>query len=184
MDEKELFLIRYSQIEKGLRGQTNEDFLNLSLSLRQILSDGDRLIISANRKPKLEINFEVGLSSDEREKEMIEHGLPTPDLDFLAVFPPNETKRNIKLDEFLKFNIVNYKGTHFSVIQLIKACANKFGGTHLSNKLEKSEELKIKELGNILKSMDIVGGPFSTLILIGQTTQKALFPLVEILKKT
>lgn len=182
MDEKEIFLVRYSELKDCIKNQSLKNMLNLSLVLRQLLLEG--LIDSANKEFKLSIEFEVGLSAEERAGEMRFLGLPIPDLHFLGMFPPADLRKKIKRDDFLNFKVISYKKSFFSAKELIRVCSNSLGGVHFRNKTNDTHvEADIRELGTMLRDIGLQNGAFSTLIIIGKIVCSALTPLANSIKQ-
>jgi hypothetical protein len=179
MNPRELFCLRYQQLETFLSTQSAEDMLSVSMILRQFLVDGSRLVDPVNRDARLQILFTVGMSTLEREEEMQALGLPKVAVHFLAAFPPNEPRKTINLDKFLSFQVVKFEENHFSVRSLIKTCANRLGGVHYGDPdSDKPDEEQIRILGEVLNSFGMPGA-FSTLFLIGSVSLNALRPLYE-----
>lgn len=183
MEEEQLLLTRHDEIKECIKRQSRRDMLNLSLALRQLLLDETRLIDIPNKKFRLKILFEVGLSTKEREAEMNLLDLPTDmQLHFLSVFPPNETKKQIGRDKFLAFPIVKFEKYHFTVKNIIQFCANKLGGVHFDLRDKDSElNASIRKMGDVLNRIGLPN-VFSCLILIGAVTYHALIPLIEKIK--
>lgn len=179
MHPNSLFLIRVRQLGECLERRDAESMLLLSQALRQLLVDGSRLVDVVNREHRVPLEFSVGLSSKEREAEMRALGLPEVILHFLGAIPPNEPRKILKLEQFLKFPVAEFEGEHFSVVTLIKTCANRLGGVHVGEPTSDSaEEANIRRFGEMLSGLGMQHA-FSTLILIASVTLAALAPLVS-----
>jgi hypothetical protein len=178
MQPADLFLIRVRQLDDCVRKQDAESMLLLSQALRQLIGDGSRLVDIVNRAYHVPLSFSVGFSSVEREAEMRALGLPEPMLHFLGAIPPTEQRKNLKLDQFLKFPIAKFQGEHFSVLTLIKACANRLGGVHVGDAAtDSAEEASVRRFGDELASLGMQHA-FASLVLIATVTSGALAPLV------
>jgi hypothetical protein len=174
----ELLLERVRQIESCVQDQDFGSMLLLSQALRQLLIDGDRLVVLVNRNYRIPLEFTVGFSSKEREAEMRALGLPDLGLHFLGAFPPNEPRRKSSLKEFLGFPIAKFEGGHFSVATLIKACANRFGGVHVGEPTrDTAEESDVRRFGEKLSELGMQHA-FSSLIIVATVTLDALEPLI------
>jgi len=179
MQTPELFLIRYRQLHDCVRNQNAESMLLLSQALRQLIVDGSRLVDIVNREHRVPIKFTVGLSTEERAAEMSALGLPEPMLHFLGMFPPKEARKELKIDQFLKFPVAKFEAQHFSVLTLVKTCANRFGGVHAGDSATDSvEESQVRRFGDVLSRMGMLH-TFASLVLIAGVTLEALKPLAE-----
>lgn len=177
MTPDQIFKIRYDELALSLHNQQPEDMLKISQSLRQILVDGDRLLDVVNRERRLKIRFTVGMSVEDRSNQMAGLGLPVPNTHFLAMFPPNEPRQNIKVDNLLSFKVVKHDDNYFSIRDVIKTCCNRLGGVHFGDPDKDDErEAKIRELGVILKEFS-VHGAFSLLFIIGLIVVEGLHDL-------
>jgi len=175
----DLFLIRHRQLQNTVRSQSAESMLQLSQALRQLIVDGSRLVDVVNREHRLSIRFSVGLSSEEREAEMRALKLPEPMLHFLGMFPPSEPRKELKLDQFLKFPVAKFEAQHFSVLTLVSTCANRLGGVHSGDPARDSfEEAAIRRFGDILSRLGMQHA-FASLVLIASVTFDALSPLAD-----
>jgi hypothetical protein len=156
-----------------------KSLLDLPLTLRQMLVDGNSLVHQANREHKLKLAFTVGLSLRQEHEEMIALGLPIPDTHLLTRFPPNEPKTDISLDQLLAFEAVKLNANYYSFHKLLDACANKLGGVHYDPNGGKHEVVRdIQKLGEFLESQGI-GSAFSVLLLLARTSFLGLRPLYE-----
>jgi hypothetical protein len=179
MKNPELFLIRYRQLQECIENQTLESMLLLSQALRQLIVDGGRLVDILNRDYRVTLRFVVGMSSEERVAEMRALNLPEASLHFLGMFPPNEPRKNLNIDQFLKFPVAKYENNHFSVRTIIKTCANRLGGVHAGDAAKDSvEESQVRRFGDVLSNLGMHHA-FASLILIAGVTSSGLRPLVD-----
>jgi len=158
----------------SLQRQQPEDMLKIAQSLRQIVIDGDRLLDVVNKERRLKVRFTVGMSVEERSEEMAGLGLPVPSIHFLGMFPPNEPRKNIKLNNFLSFKVVKHDEDYYSVREVIKTCCNRLGGVHFGDP-EKDDEIEagIRNLGVILGNLGMQGA-FAILVIIGNMVVEGL----------
>ncbi len=174
MNPRDLFLIKCKEIEQSLKSQSEAEMLTLAQSLRQLLVDGDRLVDQVNRDFRVKIRFVVGFSTIEREEEIKQLGIPIPDTHFLGAFPPNEEKKEIKLEAWLRFTVVSHERVHYSVRELIKACCNRLGAVHYGEPKSDSErEAGIRRMGELLSVMGLQSA-FSSLVIVATTTLHGL----------
>jgi hypothetical protein len=170
----QIFKIRYDEMALSLQRQQPEDMLKIAQSLRQILTDGDRLLDVINRERRLKVRFIVGMSVEERSKEMAGLGLPVPSIHFLGMFPPNEHRTNIKIDNLLSFKVVKNGEDYYSVRDVIKTCCNRLGAVHLGDpEKDDKTESGIRNLGVILGNLGMQGA-FSILVIIGNVVVEGL----------
>ena len=176
MNPEQLFKIHYDKMTQALQRRTPEDMLDIARALRQILVDGDRLLDVVNRERRLKIRFTVGMSVEERAEEMAELGIPSSScrLHFLGMFPPNEPRKNIKIDNLLSFKVVKKGERCYSVREVIKTCCNCLGAVHYGPP-EKDNDIEtgIRSLGEIFE-VEGVHGAFATLVIIGSIVVEGL----------
>lgn len=178
MNDKEIFKYRYEKLGNILEGQNAFELLDLALILRQMLVDGYNLLDALNANLRLKINFNIYASTT---KDFVEfstsNGLPIPEVIWFGDI--DSRTKYVNKDSFLKNKILFFKGKHFSVRQIIKACANRLGGVHLGKaEQDNDEELIMRILNN---NLHIGGAPsmMRALHSIGMITFKALNPLYE-----
>ena len=97
----------------------------------------------------------------------------------LDVRPGLPRNRLVTLDKFLKHTVIFRQGQHYSVLQVIKVCANKWGGVHLEAAADDKADERALRLLN--ESMQLGGAPAVQRVLyaIGATTARAAQPLRE-----
>jgi hypothetical protein len=179
-----IFKLRYDQIVAVVESPQPERLIDLPISLRQILADGNPLVHQVNQQLKVKLLFTVGLSIRQRDEEMVALGLPLPNTHFLCVFPPNEPKISISLGKLLAFEAVKINDNYYSFNDLLDACANKLGGVHFDPKGDKHEVVRdIRELGEFLERHGI-GSTFSTLLLLARTALSGLRPLNDAFERS
>jgi hypothetical protein len=87
---------------------------------------------------------------------------------------PGAPTRTLTLDQYLKHPVLFLDGTHYTVLDVITACANHFGGVHLGDPSKDTDtQAALRRMNNI---MGVGGSPavFSSLRAIAKTTLVAL----------
>lgn len=150
--------------------------------IRQLLIDGSRVIIEANRHHHLDIRFivrEYGEPDDPLKEFPDIYSSSLPDLDN---YPPGTYPHPAKLGDYLKYSPMNLAGRKYTVLEIIRYVANDFGGVHLSPSLNDEGAQIAARFNSQLK----VGNDGSVLFMvdqIAQTTLHALRPLVAEIEK-
>ncbi|REL23929.1 hypothetical protein DYD21_20685 [Rhodohalobacter sp. SW132] len=178
---EEIFVRRYDEVRAGLRITDDFDVVELAATLRKLLIDGKALIDRANQKYGLKIRFTVNnLKGGSK--------LPNkPDFQFYAdgINPAKIKKssgiKSLKLKKFLKLEIAETKDDKFNISEIIKYLANKKGGIHYDENLDKRESL----IADTFDNLNILGFSAFTLGVraISEVVLDSLAPLYnEIVK--
>lgn len=118
-----LFLETLADLERKLDSSTPYGLVRASGLLRQLLTDGGRLVHLVNREYRLRLEFVVPDGSD-----------PAPFgpmVQWVDVSARAAQERTCDLDRFLAYKVLHFEKDAFSVKEIIRAVANKGGGVHL-----------------------------------------------------
>ena len=157
--------------------------LDLALILRQLLVDGSTLADTVNRPHRLRLRFKVGESTQQSLEAMRVRGTPIPDRLWHGDRLPGQPTHTLTRDQFLRHGIAYVDGEHYSVLQIIKACANRLGGVHCGNPTDDDQdEAAIRCLNS---STVVAGAPsmFRTLYFMAEVTCDALAELHQVVKR-
>jgi len=179
---EELFCNLFYDLQNRYNQNRSNDYklynqLNMARIIRQLLIDGSRVLIEANRYHKLDIRFivrEYGEPDDPLKEfpDIYSSSLPN-----LENYPPGTFPSPAKLEVYLKSIPMVLADKKFTVREIIKYVANDFGGVHLSPKLDDegaqlaarfNSQFKVGNSGMVLSMVDDISG----------TTLRALQPLV------
>jgi hypothetical protein len=184
MTPEEIFTYRYRRLSELLRGGEASQLLDVSAILREFLIDSPNIVDMVNKQHKKKVFYKVFQSSrDQAEEFAIGNVKPTLVLSGTTL-PPFAPLTPLNRDEFLKFEIITIQDNHITVQQVVKACANKFGGKHFERPGKDDREVSLlRKLDDI---MSLAGAPavFSSLILIGNITVEALAELYQAVPKS
>ena len=130
--------------------------LKTSGIIRQLLIDGNPLFDQVNRDYKEKLIFKVQQKPDIPSERVTECGSVMKQwLGITFIYPEKESK-NIELlnrDNFLKYKILNYGAEEFTVLEVIKICANKYGGIHYEN-VKDEREILLDKLNSSFSLLD------------------------------
>lgn len=121
--------------------------------IRQLLIDGNSLVDQINKKYKIKIQYRVQKRFEFPESEALPDGIMPKVLYGMNFILPDETSSSVEMlniKEFLKYEVLHYGDENFSILDIIKICANKYGGIHIEN-IKKPKE----------KSLDVLHKHFS-----------------------
>lgn len=180
--EEFLFLHTLADLDARSKSKNEYDLLLASALIRKLLLDSPSLFERANREIKLKPQFEIidwNTTGFKNEKNRIFSasgiGL-SPDLS-PPIFPVDKVGRDV----FLQKELIFYKGSSFTVKDVIKFEANFMGGVHFDAPIDE-KEVKMKECCDAYKMQ----GFRPTLIEIKgliRVVLKALNPLKELVEK-
>jgi len=145
MDRRVLFINTMNDLKSRSNSHNEYEILMISGLLRKLLMDSDPLMNQMNRYLKLKIRFrinDVKLSSEtpiplfQSIGDDFDPGIP-------PLFPKNE--KEVTLDQFLKIEIMEYRGHRINIGELIQHMAHIEGAIHPGVPKEKKEEI-MKEL--------------------------------------
>jgi len=128
MSPEELFVHSLNDLHAAVTSRNEYEVLQASKVLRQLILDGDRLMIAVNRNHALRISFSITVP------------LPPPDFVLkdgtwivIEGLNPGESNRppsELTLDDFLKVVIGGSRGQLVTIKDVIKFAAINLGGVH------------------------------------------------------
>lgn len=188
MTPTKLFCHRIAALDRIVAQRGEEDLLELSGILRQLLIDSHPLIDVVNRDFRLRLRFDVGQSYEESREDHLRRvpTLPEPSIAYISVMPfPGDSVKSLTKDQFLAYKIFFLKpidqeeGCTYSVKDFILMCANRLGGVHFSD--PSSDDDKERSLRGANNFMSVYGSPvaFSNLAEIAVVTRNGIEPLIN-----
>ncbi len=182
MNKKEqIFLQTIEDLKDRVENCTEYNLLKSSGLLRQLLIDENSLLNQANKAHKLKIRFRVQQRFDmflER-KSTTDGKTWQPLYGMIQILPAEESSyvELLTLDNFLKYKLLFNGEFGYSVLDIIKICAHKYGGIHLED-IKKPNDLPLDSLNNHFKFNDL-SSIFHSLYGIIRISLLALGPLVN-----
>lgn len=184
MTSKEnFFLNTIDELKERLSKLTEYDILKASGLLRQLLIDGYSLVDQINKIYRVKIQYCVQKSFEFPELNSLPDGSEPKVLYGMNFILPIEGSSNIELlnlSDFLKYEVLQYQSENFTVLDVIKICANKYGGIHVED-VKKSREKSLDVLHNYFslnKSSSILHSMYNISIICVNSLQ----PLAEAIK--
>lgn len=182
--QENIFLNIMSDLDERYKRHKEYDILKASGLIRQLLADANSIVAHVNKKHKLKILFRVQRRNKIPTERIQEDGTIWKALYGMTFITPKEDSSSIELlnkDEFFKYVILTYYDEAFNVLDIIKICANKYGGIHYDeerNHKEKSIDTTHKgfsfnDSSSVIQSMHSITG----------ICLEALKPLMEKIKK-
>ncbi|HNP31795.1 MAG TPA: hypothetical protein PKN96_00730 [Flavobacterium sp.] len=118
--------------------------LRASGMIRQLLVDNNSLLDQINRDYKEKILFRVQSKPDVLMERFDENGKKLNKwFGINFIFPDKDSKdvELLKKDDFFKYKLLSFGEHEFSVLEVIKICANKYGGIHSEDIKDEREQL-------------------------------------------
>ena len=135
MTEKEkLFVNTVIELEERFNRKTEYDFLKASGLIRQLLVDSNPLVAQVNRKYKLKIKFKVVKRYKLDFAHIDSDGTKWNNLSAMVFISPDKSSNFVEFlskDDFFKYQLLSHNEKQFTVLDVIKICANKYGGIHI-----------------------------------------------------
>jgi hypothetical protein len=178
MTEKEkLFVNTVLELEERFTKKTEYDLLKASGLIRQLLVDQNTLVDQVNKNYKLKIKFKVRKrfkfnNSDSNETKW--NSLSTMML-FISPDKSSDFVELLSKDEFFKYQLLSHHETSFTVLDVIKICANKYGGVHIED-IEKGKSLELDRMSKLI-TFNGTKSVFYAIYGIIEVCLKALTPL-------
>lgn len=180
---EKIFLHSMVDLEEILDMANTYKILRASGIIRQLLIDSNSLVDQINREYKLKIIFRVQqkpiITERKDENGKILHQW------FLVTFIfPDKNSKNVELlkkQDFLKYKLLSFGVDEFSVLEVIKICANKYGGIHSDDIVDEREKLldKLNSTVSLLEFDCVIHSMHG----IMKVCYEALLPLVEKIKE-
>lgn len=137
MTKKEkVFFNTIEELKTRIDEPSEYNILKSSGLIRILLVDGNSLVNQVNKEFRVKINFKVQQRFDIPEGEPLPNGVIPKPLFGVNFILPSEESTSIELlniKEYFKYTVAFYEGNEFSVLDVIKICANKYGGVHLDD---------------------------------------------------
>lgn len=120
--EEKLFCYTWTDLKRRLESDLGYDLIMASALIRKLLIDGSPLCHLANRRAKLPLVFKchsTPLEKPQHAREIVLRG-----------FIDSESG---KISDFLSTEIIAFEPHRYTVTDVVKACANTYGGVHMSS---------------------------------------------------
>ncbi len=141
---EKIFLHSINDLEEISQIANTYKILKSSGIIRQLLLDNNSLLDQVNREYKERILFKVRKKPDFFNERIDKTERPLNKwFDITFIFPSKESKdvEFLKKDDFLKYNVLTFGEHEFTVLEVIKICANKYGGVHFDDTKDEREQL-------------------------------------------
>lgn len=185
IEKEKIFINTLVELKGRVEKLTLYDILKCSGLIRQLLVDSNCLLDQVNKKYRLDIRFRVQQRFKFPDYFDEKTGKKGKTLFSFVFIHPSESSTSVeflKKDEFFKYELFNYQNEDFNVLDVIKICANKYGGVHF-DKMKKEKEINLDIANSLLKFNDS-SSIFHFLHGISKVCLEALEPLrKEIMKK-
>ena len=180
MTEKEkLFVNTVLELEERFTKKTEYDLLKASGLIRQLLVDNNTLVDQVNKNYKLKIKFKVTKRFKFDNDNIDSNGTKWNSLSAIMLFiSPDKSSDFVELlskDEFFKYQLLSHHETSFTVLDVIKICANKYGGVHIED-IEKGKSLELDRMSKLI-TFNGSKSVFHAIYGIIEVCLKALMPL-------
>lgn len=158
-----VFLETLREIEERLGRNSIYDSLMLGGLLRKLLLDGSALVHQVNRDRKLPIRFVANTLTTFSPYNEIEYCSLEDSTDPDVAYPPLKKPVELKLEQFLKHNVMVCRGKPVTVHQLIDHVSHVEGSIHFGL----AKEVLDKELQQISDSLFVGHLPAGMKVLRG-----------------
>lgn len=182
--KEKIFLNTIDELKERLNKLTEYDILKSSGLIRQLLIDGNSLVNQINEEYKIKILFRVQKRFEFPEPEALPDGTIPKVIYGMNFILPEEASSNVEMvniKDFLKYILLTNGEEEFSVLDVVKICANKYGGIHIEN-VKNPREKSIDTLHNHFKfndSSSILQNMHSIALICFNSLQ----PLVDAIKQ-
>ncbi len=178
-----IFLHSMADLEEISEIANTYRILRASGIIRQFLIDSNSLVNQINREYKQKIIFRVQQRPDITERKD-ENGKVLHQWFLVTFISPDKNSQNVellKIQDFLKYNLLSFGEHEFSVLEVIKICANKYGGIHSDDIVDEREKL----LDKLNSTVSLLGFDCVVHSMHGimKVCHEALLPLVEKIKE-
>lgn len=148
--KEKLFVNTIIELEERFNKRTEYDLLKASGLIRQLIVDSNPLVTQVNRKYKLKIKFKVVKRYKFDFANVDSNGTKWSNLSGMVFISPDKSSDFVELlgkDEFLKYQLLSHHETQFTILDVIKICANKYGGVH-SEDIRKGRSLELDRMSS------------------------------------
>lgn len=153
MTEKEkLFVNTIIELEERFNKKTEYDLLKASGLIRQLIVDANPLVAQVNKKYKLKIKYKVVKRFKLDFANIDSNGTEWSNLSSMVFISPSKSSNFVELlnkHEFFKYQLLSHHDTPFTVLDVIKICANKYGGVH-SEDIRKGKNLELDRMSSLI----------------------------------
>ena len=178
--QEKIFVNIMFDLNERYERRTEYDLLKASGLIRQLIVDHNSIVEQVNKNYKLKILFRVQERSKMPVERIKEDGTVWKVLYGMTFITAKENSLSIELlnkDAFFKYDLLTYHEEVFNVLDIIKICANKYGGIHYDeNKNLKEQSLDTTHRGFSFNDSSSVIQSMHSIIGI---CLEALKPLVE-----
>jgi hypothetical protein len=141
---EKIFLHTMHDLEERSEMANMYTILRASGIIRQLLVDNNSLLDQINRDYKEKILFRVQQKPDIFTDRFDKDGKRLNKWFGINFIFPDKDSKNIELlkkDDFLRYKLLSFGEHEFSVLEVIKICANKYGGIHSEDVEDEQEQL-------------------------------------------
>lgn len=178
--QEKIFVNIMFDLNERYERRTEYDLLKASGLIRQLIVDPNSIVEQINKNYKLKIIFRVQERNKIPSERTKEDGKVWKALYGITFITPKEDSLSVEFlnkDAFFKYNLLTYHEETFNVLDIIKICANKYGGIHYDEKKNlKEKSLDITHKGFFFNDSSSVIQSMYSIIGICLVTLK---PLVE-----
>ena len=182
MDERELFLRTLDDLEEKAVGTDEYEATRAAGLLRQLLMDGGALVHRVNTDHRLKLSFEV--ADHPRFDAAVAQDRPVFRLVLDGLYPPSSLPgsrvQELNIDGWLAFAAGEFRGTEFSVRDVIRYMSHVAGGVH-TGKPKSEVDRHFKAIDGVVQ-INGLSGVARTVKGIMRVTLAGLAPLKEAVK--
>lgn len=142
--QEKVLLNIISDLSERFDRHTEYDLLKASGLIRQLVIDKNPVLEQVNKSYKFKIVYRVQKRIKMPAESVQEDGTVWKALYGMTFISPKDDDSNFELlkkDEFFKYELLFYSGESFTVLDIIKICANKYGGIHYDEDKDLKESL-------------------------------------------
>ncbi len=152
-EQEKIFVNTIDDLQLRFERKTEYDLLRASGLIRQLLIDANPLLDQVNKKLKIKIRFKVQKRINIFEDQIDSDGKVLPHMNgIIFISPPKSSDfvEYLNKSDFLKYELLSHFERKFTVLDVIKICANKYGGIHF-DKIQDEKFLDLNKLNSSLK---------------------------------
>ena len=138
-----IFINTFLDLKERLDKLTEYDLLRASGLIRQLIVDSNSVVEQVNRNYRIKIRYRVTQRFDPPTARIRPDGkVLNAWIGVTFIFPGTEGKsfEFLTKDEFLKYELLHYTDYNFNVLDIVRICAHKYGGVHLSKITDKRDQ--------------------------------------------
>ncbi len=180
-DHENLLLNTIEDLRDKLKKGDEYSLLRASGLIRQLILDENPLVHIVNKKYKLKILYEVRERNRKVPPKFVVDGVELQSVISVTFAKPGKNEEQyveyLKLDDFLKYDIINFANQNFTVQDIIKLCAHIYGGVH-AGKIKEPKDFFLDWANKTISYADGVQCGVSSIKDIVEIIINALEPLV------